>query len=114
MALVAINVKDTYQKGAVKKIYININQITVVEQSKFGWRVGIAIPGSATPPKAGEQYPKSFFEPFSFQVSEAQAQTLLAHINTLAEIKDLCVDDAGSASVAAAPAPAITSAIAGF
>lgn len=114
MKLASINVKDTFQKnGGTKKIFINIDDITAIEHGKYGYRIVLKTTGSIAPPKAGDAYPKSFFELFSYQVSEAQAQTLLAHINTIVAITDLCVDDAGGASIPA-PSPAQVITTAGF
>lgn len=106
---VTINVSDSFKKGQTKAVTINLNQIAALEAIKAGtfpmYRVILSTPGSATPPKADDKYPKSFFEPYAYLVSESQYMTLMAHIGSLKPIVDLCVDAVGSASPAATPVP---------
>lgn len=108
MTLVTINVADSFKKGAPKKIYINIEHISAFERTTFGtvptYRIVLSTPGSATPPKAGVEHPKSYFEPFSYSVTEQQGQALLAYINTIKPITELCVDAAGNDNAPSAAA----------
>lgn len=111
MKFVSINVADSFKKGAPKKIFINLDNITAVEKTSFGtvpnYRIILSTPGSATPPKE-EKYPKSFFEPYSYSVSQAQGEAILAQINALVPIIDICVDMAGNDDApTAAAAPSV-------
>lgn len=112
MKFVSINVADSFKKGAPKKIFINLDSIAAVEKTSFGtvpnYRIVLSTPGSATPPKGDDKYPKSFFEPFSYSVSQAQGEAILAQINALVPIIDICVDMAGNDDApTAAAAPSV-------
>lgn len=119
MKFAAINVADAFKKGQSKKIFIDLDSIASIEEQTFGvaktYRVVLkASQGSFAPPKTDDKYPKGYYEPYAYTVSLGQGQALLAQVNALTPILDICVDAAGNEDTAAAEPTAASLSKLGF